>query len=264
MNIFLRELKANLKALIIWSVCMVLFVISGMAKYTAYSSGGASADVFNKMPKAVKVLFGFGAFDVTTMSGFFIFLFTYIVITVAIHAALLGSGIITKEERDKTTEFLIVKPVSRVTIITAKLLSALVNIIVVNLVTLVTSIMAVASFHTGEDINEEIFVLFVSLFLIQLIFLSLGTFLAAYMRKPKASGSIATSILFLGYVIAKITDLTDNLNVLNILSPFKYFSYERIVNGNGLNLLIVFLSLILTAVFTLFTYFFYQKRDLNI
>ncbi|HEX2927464.1 MAG TPA: ABC transporter, partial [Ruminiclostridium sp.] len=50
MNIFIRELKANRKALIIWSVCMFLFVLSGMAKYTAYSSGGATGDVFEKMP----------------------------------------------------------------------------------------------------------------------------------------------------------------------------------------------------------------------
>ena len=73
MNIFLRELKANRKALIIWSVCMVLFVLSGMSKYTAYSAGGASADLFAKMPFSLKALLGIGSFDVSTMPGFFAF-----------------------------------------------------------------------------------------------------------------------------------------------------------------------------------------------
>ena len=63
MNIFLRELKANRKALIIWSVCMFFLVVSGMAKYTAYSSGGQSNEVFSKMPYTVKALLGMGSFD---------------------------------------------------------------------------------------------------------------------------------------------------------------------------------------------------------
>jgi ABC-2 type transport system permease protein len=243
---------------------MVLFVLSGMSKYTAYSSGGANADVFNKIPKAMKVLLGMGSFDVSVMSGFFAFLFTYIVVTVAIHAALLGSQIISKEERDKTTEFLITRPVSRVTIITSKLLAALANIVIVNLVTLVSSIGMVSAFNKGKDITGEIIMFYLSLMIIQLIFLTLGSFLAAFMKKPKASGAIATGILLAGYTISKVTDLTDKLDALNILSPFKYFSYERIVDGNGLSILPVVLSLLLAGILTVFTYFFYLKRDLNI
>jgi hypothetical protein len=264
MNIFMREMKANRKALIIWSICMILFVLSGMSKYSAYSSGGNSNDILNKLPKTMRVLFGMGTFDVTSMSGFFAFLFSYIVLTVAIHAALLGSGILSKEERDKTTEFLIVKPVSRYYIITSKFLAALVNIVILNLVTLLSSIGMVAVFNKGKDITSEILLFYLSLFFIQLIFMTLGFLLAAFMKKPKASGSLATGILLIAYAIAKLTDLTDHLNALNILSPFKYFSYERIVEGNGLSLVISLLSLLITVVFSGSAYYLYQKRDLNI
>jgi ABC-2 type transport system permease protein len=263
MNIFLRELKANRKALIIWSVCMFLFVLSGMGKYTAYSSGSTS-EVFDKMPYSMKAMLGIGSFDVTTMSGFFAFLFPYLALTTAIHAVLLGSGIIAKEERDKTTEFLMVKPVSRNTIITLKLFAALVNIIIVNLVTLFSSIVMVAAYNKGKDITGEVVMFLLSMFIVQLIFLSLGTLLSAFIRNPKASGSLATGILFGAYVISKITDLTDGVNALNVLSPFKYFSYENIVNGKGLSFGIVVLSMLLVAVFSVATYFFYTKRDLNV
>ncbi|MDF2942750.1 MAG: transporter [Herbinix sp.] len=264
MNIFIKELKANRKALIIWSVCMVLSVLSGMSKYTAYSSGGASNDVFAKMPTVMKGLLGIGSFDVTTMSGFFAFLYPYLAIATAIHAVLLGSGIIAKEERDKTTEFIITKPVSRFTIITSKLLAALVNILIVNLVTLFSSILMVAAYNKGDNITSEIVVFLVSMLIVQLIFFTLGSFISSILRNPKASGSIATSILLGAYVISKITDVTDTLSVLNILSPFKYFSYMDIVNGEGLSFVIVILSLLLITVLTVSTYYFYQKRDLNI
>jgi ABC-2 type transport system permease protein len=103
-----------------------------------------------------------------------------------------------------------------------------------------------------------------SMFIVQLIFLSLGAALAALIRNSKSSGSLSVGILLTSFVIAKITDLTDRLNYLNLLSPFKYFSYERLVAGNGLNLGIVILSLLLVAVFSGSTYFFFRKRDLNV
>lgn len=264
MNLLIRELKANRKALIIWSICMVLLVFSGMGKYTAYSSGGVSSDVFNKMPLTMKALLGIGSFQVTEMSGFFAFLFSYIEITVAIHAALLGNGIIAKEERDKTTEFIIVKPISRFNIITQKYLAGLFNIIVLNLITLGSSVMAVNTFNKGKPITEEILLFHISMFFVQLIFLFLGAFLATYSKKVKGSGSIAIGVLLATFMIAKFTSVTDKANFLNVLSPFKYFSYERIVNGDGLNIIIVLLSLVLTGVFLTLSYVFYLRRDLSI
>jgi ABC-2 type transport system permease protein len=263
MNIFLRELKANRKALIIWSACMVLFVLSGMSKYTAYSSG-ASSEVFDKMPHTLKALIGIGSFDVTKMSGFFAFLFPYLEVTTAIHAVLIGSGIIGKEERDKTTEFLMVKPVSRTTIITSKLLAALVNVVIINIVTLLSSIVMVAAFNKGKDISGEIATFMLSMFIVQLIFLSLGAMLSAFKRNAKTSGSIAAAILFGAYVVSKITDLTDSINIINVLSPFKYFSYLDIVNGKGLSIGIILISILLTAVFAVLTYFLYHNRDLSV
>ena len=264
MNVFFRELKANRKSLIIWSVCMFLLVASSMAKYTAYTASGANSQIFNEMPASMKALLGMGSFDVTTMSGYFAMLFLYLEITAAIHAVLLGSHIIAKEERDKTTEFLIPKPVSRTSIITAKLLAALANIVIMNIVTLISSIIMVAKYNKGADISNEIVMFMLSMFIVQLIFLSLGAALAALIRNSKASGSLAVGLLLTSFVIAKITDLTDRVNFLNVLSPFKYFNYNDMVVGNRLNIGMVVLSLLLAAVFSAATYFFYRKRDLNV
>jgi len=243
---------------------MFLLVVSGMSKYTAYSSSGTNNEVFNKMPHTMKAILGIGSFDVTTISGFFALMFLYIELTAAIHAALLGSGIIAKEERDKTAEFLMVKPVSRTTIVTSKLLAALVNVLILNLVALFSSIIMVSSYNKGSDISGEVTMFLLSMFIVQLIFMSLGALLSALMKNPKTSGSFATGILLGGYIIYIITDLTDRLNVLKVLSPFKYFSYEDIIKGEGLSSSAIILSILLVAVFFALTYFFYRKRDLNV
>jgi ABC-2 type transport system permease protein len=264
MNIFFRELKANRKALIIWSVCMIIFVASGMMKYTAYSVGGSSSDVFAKLPYSIKALFGMGSFDITKASGFFAFLFLYIELTVAIHAVLIGAGIISKEESDKTTEFLMVKPVSRGNIITNKLLAALLNVVVINIVTLITSILMVASYNKGKDVSGEIAMFMLSMFIVQLVFLSLGAAFAAFIKNAKASGSLGIGVLLIAFVVCEITNLTNKIDFINILSPFKYFSYSDIVAGKGISIGNSLLSIVLIGIFTFSTYFFYKKRDLTV
>jgi ABC-2 type transport system permease protein len=264
----LRELKANTRTLLIWSVCMFLCVLSGMAKFTAYTSATATGpsinDLLKTMPTSIKALFGFASFDMATMSGYLALLFIYVELAAAIHAALLGAGIIAKEESDKTTEYLMVKPVSRAAIITSKLLVALLNVVVINVVTLVSFLVVVPLYSKGSNVSGEILMMTLSMFIVQLIFLSLGAVLAACMRNPKASGSVATGILFTAYFIARIADMSDKLRFLNLISPFKYFDLGRIVAGNGLNLGIVFLSLALVAAFSVLTYVSYKKRDLTI
>jgi hypothetical protein len=36
MNIYLRELKANFRSLIIWSIIVILFTVTGISKFSAY------------------------------------------------------------------------------------------------------------------------------------------------------------------------------------------------------------------------------------
>ena len=264
MNVFIRECEAHRKALIIWSVCMFMLIISGMGKYTAYSSGGADMVVFDTLPDTIKVLLGLGEFDITVMSGFYAFLFPYIQLTVAIHAVLLGSSIIAKEERDKTTEFLMAKPISRRAILTSKLLAALMNIAVINIVCILSSIVIASTFDNGENITNEILLLHATMFCVQLIYLTFGTVIAAGIRKSKKSGTIAVNILLAGFVLSKIIGLAKELKVLGILAPLNYFNLSRVVKEGEVSTVVTLLSLVLTACFVGMAYYFYQRRDMNV
>ena len=57
MNIFIREMKAHRKSLIIWCIGMIFMVVSGMGKFSAYSSTGQSInDIIAKIPKSVRII----------------------------------------------------------------------------------------------------------------------------------------------------------------------------------------------------------------
>lgn len=265
MNVFLREMKANLKSLIIWSVSIFLMIVMGMVKFQGYQTSGQSiTNVIADMPGSLKVILGFGSLDVSKLSGFYAMLFLYILLMTTIHAAMLGAGIISKEERDKTTEFLMLKPVSRSSIITSKLMAALLNIILVNIVTLISSIVVVKGYSNGESLTSEIVKLMVSMLFLQLIFMSIGSGLAAMRRDSKASPSLAAGVLMLTYIVAKAIDINSSLDILKYLTPFKYFEVEDVLFGKGFDPVFIILSIVITAALTASTYVFYNKRDLTI
>lgn len=264
MNIFLRELKAHRKSLIIWSICIILFVASGMGKYTAiYSGVGSSKDLIAAMPKSLQALMGGGAFDLTNAVQFFGAIFLYLVLMITIHAVMLGSGIIAKEERDKTVEFLMVKPVSRSRIVTAKLLAALVNLFVVNLVTLVSSIAVVGKYSKGEAVGGPIFKLIVGLLLLQLLFAAIGAALAAARRNARAAGGISTGILLVMFLLSMVVDMNEKLESLKYITPFKYFDAKTLLVGEGFNAALILLAVGVTAGLTILTYMRYNRRDLG-
>lgn len=265
MNIFLRELKAYRKSLIIWSIVIFFMIISAIGKFSAYAESGQSMnELLSQIPKSIKAVLGMGDFDLTKVSGFYGMFYLYILLMATIHATMLGANIISKEERDKTTEFLLVKPVSRVKIITAKLLASLFNIIVFNIVTLVLSIALLEKYSNGEDITGEILLLMVGMFILQLVFLSIGTGIAASSRRPKSAASVATAVLLVSFILSSAINMNSKLEGLKYITPFKYFEAEKLLNEGGFQPVFLLLSFVLIAVLTCVTYVFYRKRDLNV
>lgn len=265
MNVFFRELKAHRKSLIIWGVCIIIGVYMGMVKYQSYQSAGQSmTELLKDMPNSLKAVLGFGSMDVSKVSGYYGVLYVYLLMTTAIHAVMLGAGIIAKEENEKTTEFLMVKPVSRMTVVTAKLLAALVNVAVVNICTLLSSIGIVGGYSKDEDVTGLIVKLMVGMFIAQLVFMCMGAGLAGILRNPKAAASLGAGIVVITYILSIITGLNDKAGFLKYFSPFKYFEAEAVILGNGFNAVFIVLSAVIIAVFTVLTYICYNRRDLRV
>ena len=263
MNIFAREMKVHAKSLIIWSIGMLFMVAAGMAKYDGAASSNLSMnEILAQMPQSLQNIIG--AFDLSKASGYYGVLFLYLVLMGTIHAAMMGADIISKEESYKTSEFIFVKPVSRDKIITSKLSAALVNILILNLVTLISSIAIVGYYSRGEDVTSDILKLMIGLFILQVMFLFIGTAISALCRKPKSSISVATGILLFMFMLSMAIDINDSLSPLKYFTPFKYFEAKNLMYGGEFQFTFVFLSILIIGVCSYVTYVFYRKRDLNI
>jgi len=240
-------------------------IAAGMGKFVALTSTSQSMnDIFAQMPKSMLAIFGIGNFDLSKASGYFGMLFLYLLLMATIHAAMLGADIISKEERDKTVEFLLSKPISRNKIITSKLLAALTNIIIFNIITLVSSIIVVGKYSKGEAISSDIVILMCGMFILQLMFMLIGTAIAAACKNPKTASSISTAVLLITYILSMAIDMNSKFENLKYFTPFKYYEAENLMFGGGLQWSFVILSIFIIFTMLCITYVFYEKRDLSI
>lgn len=264
MNIFRREMKTHRKGLFFWSLGMVFMVMSGMAKFAAYEQAGQSVEeIMGALPRAVRIIFGLSSFDLTKASGFYGVLFLYLAVMGAIHAVLLGSGVIAEEERDRTSEFLFAKPISRSHALTSKLAAGLTNIVLLNLVTLVSSFVFVDYYGKGENVTSEVLLLMAGLLFLQLIFFALGALIAGTARKPRSASGRATTVMLLSFVLFYMVNFNEKLSALRFFTPFKYFDAADLLEDMALDPVSVVVSVAIIVLALAGTYRFFGSRDLR-
>ena len=264
MNIFLRELKANLKSLLIWSIIVSLLIMMAVAKYSAFANDPETLKMLDSMPPALMDALSMRAFNMTTLSGFYGIMFIYFGLMGAIAAAMWGSEIISKEERDKTVEFSLVLPVSRIRVVTAKALAALVNCILFMLITWGVSSVAVRSYNPDQPFHDFLALEMQALLAIELIFLAIGLLLGCVMKQYKRSGSTAVAIILVTYLMSIISVMQEDLDFLKYFTPFKYFDAGELFRSGKMDgvYLLISAGIIVASVVT--AYWVYNKRDLYI
>jgi ABC-2 type transport system permease protein len=264
MNIFLRELKANLKSLVIWSVIITVLIIMAVSKFTAFAGDPETVKMLDSMPPALLDAFSMRNFNLTTVSGFYGIMFIYFGLMGAIAAAMWGSDIISKEERDKTVEFSLVLPVSRSRVVTAKALAALVNCVLFVLITWAVSMVAVQSFNPDQAFYSYLALQMRALFVIELLFLSIGLMLGCVLKRYRLAGSITVGLILATYFMSIVSGMEERLDFLKWFTPFKYFDAADLFRNGSMDSTYLLISAAIIVVCVVAAYLVYNRRDLYI
>jgi len=260
----MRELRANFKSLLIWSGIVILFSIVGFSKFTAYYNNPEMLKILDAMPQGMIAAFNMDSFNLTTVTGFYGIMVTYMGLMLSIAAAMWGSDIISKEERDKTVEYSLTLPVKRSRLITAKLSATFVNCMLLLFVTWATTIVLAQNYAPDSQFYDFVSTSLWAYFFLQIIFLALGVFLGAALKQHKRAGSLAVSILLASYFASVLTELSEEMAFLRYLSPFKFFDPLLMLRESRLEGGFALLSLLITVLALAGAYIAYSKRDLYI
>ena len=236
-----RELKANVKVWLIWSVVIILFNIAGVMKFEGIAGGDADAvrKLTDAFPKVALAVMGISDLDMSTFAGYYAVIEFYTGIMAAVYAVALARNAVSREMTDGTYEFLFVRPVSRTTILSAKLVAALADAIAFVAVNCVSSLLCLRLLGDVPGLNDVtaatvIWRFSVWLFVMMLVFGAIGACASAACPRPEQGASIGNASVVVAYGAGVVFDMFSDHDasvVARVLSPFRYATPREVIDG---------------------------------
>lgn len=263
MNILIHELKTYRKSTIIWSLSLIAIMIIFMSMYSTFAEDAKGfMKIVENYPEAIRNAMGFNQENFFTILGFYSFPLSFITLCAAIQAMNLGTSIVNKEVREKTADFLLTKPVTRTKILTAKLLAAFVSIVVTNIFYFAAASFVALQVQT-DDFSLKIFLLLsLTIFFIQLIFLSLGIIISVIVQKIKSVLTVSLATVFAFYFVGMFSDTTGD-EVKRYFSPFKYFDTAYIMKHSSYETTFLIAGAVIIILAIAASYVVYSKKDIH-
>ena len=246
MTLIKHELRQGRIPFFIWTasvgfllaVCVFLFPeMKGQMEDVGdvFSSMGSFSDAFGMDRLNFGTLLGFYAIECGNVLG----------LGGAFFAALCGAGILSKEEKDRTAEFLLTHPVSRVRIVTEKLVSAYAQIIAMNLIIYGISLGSIAAI--GEPVPwRELNLLHLAYFLLQAELAGICFGISAFVRR--GSAGIGLGVAAGMYFLNLVANIAQAVEFLKYVTPFGYAEGADIIEKGCLDGTLVAIGLALGAI----------------
>jgi len=264
MNIYKQEFKMNLRSVVTWSITVMVIILIFLAMFSRLS---ADAEIMNEMmaqfPDELLIAFGMDGMDFSSILGLYSLAFVFCQICLAIQAANYGFSLVSIEERELTADFLLAKPVSRRTIMTTKLLSALTGLVITNLVVWITSLILVNVFNTGDSFEMKPLLLVLgSIIVFQLFFLTVGLIISLLVKRVRNVTAFTMGLVFGMYLLNAFGDMLGK-DTLEIITPFNHFEPSYIINHQAYDFPVLLVSVALIVASVVASYVLYNRRDMR-
>ena len=178
----------------------------------------------------------------------------------AFFAAFCAVGMLSKEEKDKTAEFLMTHPMSRVRIVTEKLLAVFLQITAMNLLIYILS--AGSMILIGEEIPwKELNLFHLAYYILQLELGGICFGISAFLRK--GSIGVGLGLATIMYFLNIIANITDKAEFLKYITPFGYCEGADIVNNGKLDGTLVLIGTVIGLIGIVAAFVQYTRKDIR-
>ena len=261
MTLIKHELRQGRISFLIWTasigfllvVCVFLYPeMKGQMEDVGdvFSSMGSFSDAFGMDRLNFGTLLGFYAIECGNVLG----------LGGAFFAALCGAGILSKEEKDRTAEFLLTHPVSRARIVTEKLAAVYAQIVAMNLIIYGISLGSIAAIR--EPVSwKELNLLHLAYFLLQAELAGICFGISAFVRR--GSAGIGLGIAAGMYFLNLVANIAQAAEFLKYVTPFGYADGADIIEKGCLDGTLVAIGLAFGAIGIGAAYGKYCRKDIR-
>jgi ABC-2 type transport system permease protein len=263
-NIYQREFRAYLQSVIAWSmaVAALIFLLVSL-----FASIAQDAELMNealaRFPEQLRAAFGLNGVDLSTVLGYFAFVFLFAQICLAIQAANYGFSLVSVEEREWTADFLLAKPVGRTQILTTKLLAALSGLTITNVIVWISSLGAIYLFKGDRTYDAKpLLLLLLSIVIFQLFFLTVGLVVSLLVKRIRSVTPYAMALGLGMYVLSVFGDMLGE-SALEKITPFRHFDPASIIQRQAYDVPLVLISVSAIVISLVGSYMLYTRRDIS-
>lgn len=260
MTIFRHEIRQGRAPLIIWTaavafllgVCVLIY--PEMAKQM-----GEISQAFGNMG-GFSAAFGMDRINFGEFTGFFgVECGNILGLGGAFFAALLGISALSKEEKEHTAEFLLTHPVSRKTVITQKLISVLVQIIVLNVAAV--GVTALTALLIGESPDRKLMgLIFLAYFIMQVETAAVCFCISAFVSSGGPGLGLGLAAVF--YFLNLVANLTEKARFLKYITPFGFTDSADIIAYGRMESKYLWVAFIVTLVGIAVGFWKYGRKDI--
>ena len=261
MTLVRHELRQGKTPFLIWTAAIGFLLATCIFLFPEMKGQMDSvSDVFASMGSFTQA-FGMDRLNFGTLIGFYaVECGNVLGLGGAFFASLCAVGVLSKEEKDKTAEFLLTHPVSRKRIITEKLIAVLIQITALNVIIYALAIGSIAA--VGEDIPwKEISLLHLAYYLLQLELAGICFGISAFLRKGSAGAGLGIAAMM--YFLNLIANIADVADFLKYITPFGYCEGADIVSNGSLDMTLVSVGAVMGIIGVLLAYLHYTKKDIH-
>lgn len=260
MTILKHELKQNRTSFWVWTA-VISFMI-GVCVFIYPEMKGemeSISDVFADMG-SFSAAFGMDQINFGTLLGYYaIECGNVLGLGGAFFAAICGAGILAKEEKERTAEFLLTHPVSRKKVITQKLISVMLQVMILNVI--VFAVVIAGMVAIGETISwEEMLLLHAAYLLLQIELAGICFGISAFLRRGSVGIGLGVAVTM--YFLNLISNITESAEFLKYITPFGYANGTEIVKAVTLDAKLILLGMAYAIAGIVLAYLKYTKKDI--
>ena len=263
MNMYVHELRSLRKSTVIWTLAMI--AVAGLY-FGIYPSVAKDASGFAKLlgayPAPVRAALGVSIANIASIVGYYAMIYTLVALCAAVQAMIMGVSILSKEARERTADFLLVKPVSRAAIVSAKLLASLTMLAATDVFYYFAALILANIVKTTEYSGKVFLLINLTLLFLQLIFLVIGLTVSVFFSKLKAVLPISLGVVFGLYILGALITLGKS-SADRYVSPFRYFDTQYITLHTGYETPYLVAAAVIFVVGIAVSYIVYGKKDIH-
>ncbi len=261
MTIVKHELRQGRVSLLIWTCAIVLLLGINVLLYPEMKSQLDDVnDMFSSMG-SFTAAFGMDRLSFGMFKDYYALECGSVLgLGGGIFASLLAAGMLSKEEKEHTAEFLLAHPVSRKRIISEKLAAVFAEITVMNLIVFAMAIGCTKAI--GEEIPwKEAGLIHLAYYILQLELAGICFGISAFMRRGSVGVGLGLAITL--YFLSLIANITESAKPLKYVTPYSYCEGADIVTNGSLDWVKVALGLAICALCVLAAYLKYPRKDIQ-